>query len=153
MTNHIWKKTLSLDLLNKVNIFNANKNMVGHIGIQFTKFGPNWLEGVMPVDHRTAQPYGILHGGASVALAETLGSYASYLVVGDEDKACVGVDISATHLRSVSAGSSVTGRATPVKLGRNLHVWEIKIHETGKEDAGITCLSKLSVMITNKKKT
>lgn len=107
----------------------------------------------MPVDHRTAQPYGILHGGASVALAETLGSYASYLVVGDEDKACVGVDISATHLRSVSAGSSVTGRATPVKLGRNLHVWEIKIHETGKEDAGITCLSKLSVMITNKKKT
>lgn len=152
MTHHIWKKALSLDLLNKVNIFNANKNMVGRIGIQFTRFGPNWLEGTMPVDERTTQPYGILHGGASVALAETLGSYASYLVVGEDDKACVGVDISATHLRSVAAGSSVTGRATPLKLGRTLHVWEIKMYETGKEDAGATCISRLSVMVTNKRK-
>jgi 1,4-dihydroxy-2-naphthoyl-CoA hydrolase len=143
----IWKKALTLDLLNKANAFNLTKTMVGRIGIQFTAFGPDWLEATMPVDERTIQPAGILHGGASVALAETLGSYASHIAT--ENKVCVGVDISATHLKSVKNGSKVTGRATPLKLGKRLHVWEIKIHETGKENEGLVCISRLSVMISD----
>eukprot|EP01031_Cornospumella_fuschlensis_P037866 gene37866-45999_t len=102
----------------------------------------------MPVDERTVQPFRILHGGASVVLAETLGSYASFLAC-DEGKYSVGVDISATHLRSVKFGSSVTGRATALRLGRRVHVWDIKIHETGKESEGPTCVSRLSVMIND----
>lgn len=104
----------------------------------------------MPVDERTIQPFGILHGGASCVMAETLGSYASVLASGD-DKTVVGVDINATHLRSVKAGSSVTGRATALKIGNRLHIWEIKMHETGKEEDGLTCISRLSVMVIDKK--
>jgi len=126
--------------------------MVGRVGIRYTALGPDWLEATMPVDERTIQPFGILHGGASVTLAETLGSYASYLTVG-EDKLVVGVDINATHLRSVKSGSSVTGRASPIKIGQRMQIWEIKIHETGKEDLGLTCISRLSVMVNNKRVT
>jgi len=143
----IWKKALTLDFLNKANSFNLTKNMMGRIGIEFTAFGPNWLEATMPVDERTTQPAGILHGGASVVLAETLGSYASHMAT--DEGICVGVDVSATHLRSVKHGSSVVGRAVPIKLGKRLHVWEIKIHEIGKEEKGPTCISRLTVMVND----
>ena len=144
----IWKRVFTLDML-RHRSKEIPKTMVGHVGIEYTGFGPNWLEATMPVDERTIQPYGILHGGASVVLAETLGSYASVLVTGGE-KQCVGLDISATHLRSVKKGSSVTGRATPLRLGKRVHVWDIKIHETGKEEAGPTCISRLTVMVNDR---
>lgn len=145
----IWKRVITPSGLAKMSA-GANKgNMVGNLGINFTNIGDNFIEATMPVDERTLQPFGLLHGGASVSLAETLGSYASFLIAGD-DKECVGVDINATHLRSVRSGS-VTARATPVRLGRTLHVWDIKIHETGNERAGLVCLSKLSVMVVDKR--
>eukprot|EP01039_Chlorochromonas_danica_P008034 gene8034-8862_t len=146
----IWKKPISLESLKKIVSRSHGKNMVGFLGIQYTAFGSNWLEATMPVDERTVQPFNILHGGASVVLAETLGSFASYLAT-PEGKSCVGVDINATHIRSVKYGSSVTGRATAIKLGGRLHIWEIKMHETGKEEAGLTCISRLSVMINDAK--
>lgn len=138
----------TLDML-KHRSLEVPKTMIGNVGIQYTAFGPNWLEATMPVDERTIQPYGILHGGASVVLAETLGSYASVLVT-EGDKQCVGLDISATHLRSVKNGSSVTGRVTPLRLGKRVHVWDIKIHETGNEAAGPTCISRLTVMVNDR---
>jgi uncharacterized protein (TIGR00369 family) len=148
----VWKHAVSMEMLQAITLGgHLSKTMVGNLGIRYTAFGPNWLEGTMPVDEKTIQPYGILHGGASVVLAETLGSYASYLAV-EENKMCVGVDINATHIRSVKAGSSVTGRATALKLGGRLHIWEIKLHETGKEELGPTCVSRLSVMITDTSK-
>eukprot|EP00428_Durinskia_dybowskii_P062438 CAMPEP_0170376464 /NCGR_PEP_ID=MMETSP0117_2-20130122/11739_1 /TAXON_ID=400756 /ORGANISM="Durinskia baltica, Strain CSIRO CS-38" /LENGTH=128 /DNA_ID=CAMNT_0010631669 /DNA_START=157 /DNA_END=543 /DNA_ORIENTATION=+ len=118
---------------------------MGAIGIEVTKITPEYLEGIMPVDQRTHQPYGLLHGGASAALAETLGSLAAAVASG-EDKTAVGVELSSSHLRGIRAGS-VTGRAYPLRLGKSLHVWEIKIHETGNEAAGLVCHSKLTVMI------
>lgn len=141
----IWRRTLNMDMLNSGR--RVAKTMVDACGIQYTAFGTNWLEATMPVDERTIQPFGILHGGASVVLAETLGSYASALA---SDKICVGLDINATHLRSVKKGSSVTGRATAVRLGNRVHVWEIKLHETNHENLGPTCISRLTVMVTDK---
>lgn len=123
----------------------AGKNIADNLGIRWSKIGDDFIEATMPVDERTKQPFGILHGGASVVLAETLGSFASQLIAGP-GSVCVGIEVSASHLKSVSNGS-VTGRATPIRLGKSLHVWEIKIHETGKEDAGLICHSKLSVMV------
>jgi 1,4-dihydroxy-2-naphthoyl-CoA hydrolase len=149
MSVSVWRRAVTLDLLQRGNVANVGKNMLGHLGLKFTGVGHDWLEATMPVDERTVQPFGILHGGASVVLAETLGSYASYLATAEDNKSVVGVDISATHLRAVKHGSSVTGRATPLKLGKRLHVWEIKIHETGKESFGPTCVSRLTVMITD----
>ncbi|RYH05524.1 hotdog fold thioesterase [archaeon] len=143
----IWKKTLSTDVLKTMNV-HAKNTMVDHVGIKYTAFGQNWLEATMPVDDRTVQPFRLLHGGASVVLAETLGSYASFLA-SEEGKYSVGVDVSATHLRSVKSGSNVTGRATALRLGRRIHVWDIRIHETGKESDGPTCVSRLSVMIND----
>lgn len=144
----IWKRAFTLDML-RHRSKEVLKTMVGHVGIEYTAMGPNFLEATMPVDERTIQPFGILHGGASVVLAETLGSFASVMVTGG-DKQCVGLDISATHLRSVKKGSSVTGRVTPLRLGKRVHVWDIKIHETGNEAAGPTCISRLTVMVNDR---
>ncbi len=146
----IWKKAVSKETLAIMNSLRS-KTMMGAIGINLTEVGADYLEGTMPVDSRTHQPFGLLHGGASAALAETLGSYASVLVAG-EGKAPVGVELSASHLRGVSSGS-VTGRATPIRIGNLMHVWEIKIHETGNEAAGLVCHSKLTVMIRDIPKT
>lgn len=141
----IWKQVYSLEQLNRI----RKETIVHHLGIQYTKIGPDFLEATMPVDHRTHQPYGILHGGASVVLAETLGSFSSVLVAGLEDKLAVGIEVSASHLRSVRSGS-VTGRVSPIRLGKSLHVWQIQIFETGKEDLGMICHSKLTVMVRDR---
>jgi 1,4-dihydroxy-2-naphthoyl-CoA hydrolase len=118
-----------------------------HIGIVFTGIGDDWLEATMPVDHRTKQPAGLLHGGASVALAETLGSVASFLCVDPAKRVCVGLEINANHLRSVTEGT-VTGRATPLHIGSTTHVWEIKIrNEAGK----LVCVSRITMAILEKK--
>lgn len=117
--------------------------MAEYIGFEFTEVGPDFLKGRIPVDHRTNQPYGILHGGASCVLAETLGSVASACVVDHANYFCVGLEINANHIRSVRSGY-VTGTARPLHLGRKTHIWEIKIED---ERGKLTCVSRLTVMI------
>jgi 1,4-dihydroxy-2-naphthoyl-CoA hydrolase len=118
-----------------------------HLGMQFTEIGDNFLKATMPVDNRTKQPYGLLHGGASVALAETLGSVGSALVVNNNLFNCVGLEINANHVRSVKEGI-VTGIATPVHIGASTHVWDIKIYS---EANLLVCISRLTVAIIKKK--
>lgn len=113
------------------------------IGIQFTEVGDNFLKATMPVDKRTHQPYGLLHGGASAALAETLGSVASALVIDREKHFVVGLEINANHIRSVRSGL-VTGIVKPIHLGRSTHVWDIKIFNEKDE---LVCVSRLTVAV------
>lgn len=118
-------------------------NMIHHIGIAFTELGDDYLRGTMPVDERTTQTMGILHGGASVALAETLGSIAANLVVDPRKFACVGLDINANHIRSVRQGY-VTGTAKPIHTGSTTHVWSIEIVD---ENNRIVCISRLTMAV------
>ncbi len=111
--------------------------------MEFTDLGENYIKATMPVDHRTKQPYGLLHGGASVALAETLGSVASAFVIDHEKYMCVGLEINANHLRGVKEGK-VTGVVTPIHIGAKTHVWEIKISD---ENGKLCCISRLTVAI------
>jgi 1,4-dihydroxy-2-naphthoyl-CoA hydrolase len=114
-----------------------------YIGIELTEIGPDFLRGRMPVDENTRQPYGILHGGASVALAETLGSYGAGLVIDNTRYQCVGQEINANHVRAVSEGY-VIGTARPVHLGRRSHVWEIRIVD---ERDRLVCISRITMYI------
>jgi 1,4-dihydroxy-2-naphthoyl-CoA hydrolase len=118
--------------------------MSAHLGIVFTEIGEDYLCAKMPVDNRTRQIYGILHGGASAALAETVGSVASSLVVNRNEYKCVGLEINANHVRSVKEGF-VVATCKPLHLGRQTHVWDIKIHDeqTGK----LVCISRLTVAV------
>lgn len=125
-------------------IAHLGKNTLGeHLGMQFSEIGPDYLKATMPVDNRTCQPYGLLHGGASVALAETVGSVASALVINHETMMCVGLEINANHLRGVKEGL-VTATATPLHIGASTHVWDIKIHD---EKGHLICISRLTVAI------
>src|SRR5699024_2411368 len=108
----------------------------------FTEIGPDYVRATMPVDARTHQPYGLLHGGASVLLAETVGSTAGMLCVG-EDEGCVGVEINANHLRGVRSGT-VTGTARPLHVGRRTQVWEIRIED---EAGRLACISRLTLAV------
>ncbi len=138
--NSIWKQPADLQLLNRL----GKDNMTAHVGIEFVEIGDDYLVARMPVDHRTTQPYGILHGGASVVLAETLGSVGAALCLHDMDKeTTVGVEINANHLRSVRSGF-VTGRAHPLRVGRRLHVWQIEIRD---DQNHLVCVSRLTVMV------
>jgi len=130
------------DKTRKINEFNA-KTMVGHIGIEIMEVGKNFVSGRMPVDERTTQPYGLLHGGASVAFAESLGSLAGSFHVDLEKEAVVGIEINANHLKSVRSGW-VYGKATPVKIGKRIQVWNINITNEDKEDV---CISRLTLAI------
>lgn len=121
--------------------------MAEHIGLEFTEVGTDFLKGRIPVDHRTNQPYGILHGGASCVLAETLGSIGSACIVDNAKFLCVGLEINANHIRSVRSGY-VTGTARPLHIGGSTHVWEIKIED---ERGKLTCVSRLTVMIVPRK--
>lgn len=135
----IWHRPFDLEYLQRV----SGVNMVQHVGIRFSAFGDDWLEATMPVDARTTQPYGIVHGGASVVLAETLGSTGANLSVDYPRLRCVGQEISASHLRPV-AGGHVTGRASPLHLGRRTQVWHIEI----RDDAGKrTCVCRLTMAV------
>jgi|TARA_B110001454_G_C12489296_1_gene337731 1,4-dihydroxy-2-naphthoyl-CoA hydrolase len=118
-----------------------------HLGIKITDVGDDYLTGTMPADHRTFQPYGIVHGGANVVLAETLGSMAGAHVIDTEHYLCMGQEVSATHLRPVSSGL-VTGTARPIHLGRRSQVWEIRLtNDQGK----LSCIAKLILAIVPKK--
>lgn len=120
---------------------NAN-SMVEHLGIEFVALTENSLSARMPVDERTKQPFGLLHGGANVVLAETLGSVAGNLVVPD-DKMVVGVEINANHLRAVR-DAYVIGTTTPVHLGRSTQVWDIKIEDA---EGRLSCVSRLTLAV------
>ncbi|WP_126971305.1 hotdog fold thioesterase [Gynurincola endophyticus] len=136
----VWfRNDLHLDAINAL-----GKNTIGElIGIRFTEIGDDYLKATMPVDHRTKQPYGLLHGGASCVLAETLGSVAAALTVDDKQFKCVGLDINANHLRSATSGY-VTGITKPIHIGRTTQVWEIKI--TDERDK-LICISRLTVAV------
>ncbi len=138
----IWAKEFSLEDL--------NGRPKGHIGevleIEFTEITPDSLSARMPVNEKTRQPYGILHGGASVVLAETLGSVASNLVVNSEKYIGVGLEVNANHLRPVKSGF-VTGICTPIHIGGKTHVWDIKLYD---QRGKMTCVSRLTVAIIPK---
>jgi len=117
-----------------------------HLGIKITQVGDDYLSGTMPADKRTFQPYGIVHGGANVVLAETLGSIAGAHVIDTNSLLCLGQEVSATHLRPVSSGM-VTGIARPIHLGKRSHVWEIRLeNDQGK----LSCIAKLILAIVAK---
>ena len=136
----IWKKQLSLAQLNAM----GRNCAIGHLGIEITALGDNWLEASMPVDHRTIQPFGLLHGGISCALAETLGSLGAFLSL-EEGRAAVGLEINANHLRPVSAGR-VIAKASPIALGKNTQVWQIDIRN---EQDKLCCVSRLTLSLIN----
>lgn len=120
--------------------------MMKQLGIVYTEIGPDFLCGTMPVDHRTKQPAGLLHGGASAALAETLGSMGSMSIIDLEKQSIVGIEINANHIRSVKAGH-VHGKATLIMRSRKLHVWEIRITN---DNGQLVCLSRLTIMVLEK---
>jgi 1,4-dihydroxy-2-naphthoyl-CoA hydrolase len=135
----LWKQPIDLD---RVNAWSAG-TMVEHLGIRIVEVGDDFLRGTMPVDARTRQPFGLLHGGASVALAETLGSVAGTLCVDASTAMAVGLDINANHVRAMTDGV-VTGTARPLHLGRNTQVWDIRI----ENDAGkLVCISRLTLAV------
>ncbi|MFD2718514.1 hotdog fold thioesterase [Hymenobacter monticola] len=123
---------------------NSRPNLAHALGIEITAVADDHLEGRMPVDGRTHQPMGLLHGGASVALAETLGSVAAALRVDRSKQACVGLEINANHIKGVREGW-VRGRATPVHIGRSTQVWEIRI--THEETGALVCLSRITMAV------
>ncbi|MGQ0829576.1 MAG: hotdog fold thioesterase [Bacteroidota bacterium] len=135
----IWYKPYKLEDIQWM----LKDNMCEAIGIEITEITPDSIKGKMPVDHRTVQPMKILHGGASVALAESLGSVASNLIVDTSKYTCVGLDINANHLRPASSGF-VFGEATPIHIGKKTHVWSIEIkNEQGK----LVCVSRLTMAV------
>ena len=142
MTDPIWHATPDLAALNA----RSARGINAHLGIELTAVGPDWLEGRMPVDERTRQPFGILHGGASVALAETLGSTAAGLVVDPDKYRVVGQEINANHVRAISDGF-VIGTARPHHVGRRSHVWEIRITD---EQERLVCISRLTMFVLEK---
>ncbi|WP_192085296.1 hotdog fold thioesterase [Algoriphagus sp. Y33] len=132
--------------LNQINQMGKN-NMPGFLGIVFTEIGDDHLTATMPVDERTKQPMGLLHGGANVVLAETLGSVAASLTIDMNKQACVGLEINANHLKGVKSGL-VTGTTTPIHLGKSTQVWEIKIKN---EQGQLCCISRITLAILDKK--
>ena len=135
----LWKQPADLARLNG---WSAN-TMMEALGIRITAVGDDWLAGSMPVDQRTHQPYGLLHGGASVALAETLGSTAAMLKLDPEKELAVGLDINANHVRGVRSGT-VTGTAKALHIGRTTQVWEIRIEN---EEGALVCISRITMAV------
>ena len=135
----IWKQDIDLA---RINGWSAN-TLMETLGIRLTAIGDDWLRGTMPVEPRTHQPFGLLHGGASVALAETLGSTAALLTLDPTQELAVGLDINANHVRGVRSGL-VTGTATALHLGRSTQVWEIR---SENEAGALVCLSRLTMAV------
>ena len=138
----IWKQELSIEALNRVSANTA----VSHLGVEFLEVGDDWLSARVPVNRQPCQPHGLLHGGVSVVLAETLGSCGAAYSAPPEFRA-VGLDINANHIKATSQGW-VTGIARPVHRGRTTHVWQIDMHN----DAGeLTCVSRITMAILGPK--
>jgi 1,4-dihydroxy-2-naphthoyl-CoA hydrolase len=133
---------VTVDSLNQM----GQGNMVAHLGIEFTEVGIDYLRAKMPVDHRTKQPLGLLHGGASVALAETLGSVAAHHCVDNKKQYCVGLEINANHIRAAREGY-VYGIAKPIHVGKKTQVWEIRITN---EENKMVCISRITLAVLDK---
>lgn len=140
----IWFNSPTLDEVRKL----KQGTMLEHLGIELTELGPNFLVGTMPVDHRTKQPAGLLHGGASVVLAETLASIAGNLVLDSSQEFGVGLEINANHLSSVTQGF-VSGHATPIHLGKTTQVWETRIHQ--EISMKLVCISRMTLAVLRRK--
>lgn len=125
----------------------STHTMVEHIGIEVIEVGDDWIKARMPVDQRTIQPFGLLHGGASVTLAETLGSVAANLCVDPQKKMCVGLEINANHVRSLRSGY-VYGITKPIHLGSSTQLWEIQIRD---EEDQLVCISRLTMAVLDRK--
>jgi len=138
----IWKYLPELDALNQT----RQNTAVSHMGIEFSAIGDDWLEATMPVDYHTKQPAGILHGGATALLAETIGSVASVLIVDWPRQQAVGIELNISHLRSVSQGV-VIGRATAIRIGRRTHVWDIRVRD---EEDRLISVARLTMAILNR---
>ena len=138
----IWKVKPDLAALSRM----QENTIASVIGLEFTEVGDDYIRGTLPVDHRTHQPMGILHGGASVVLAESLGSMAANLCVDTRHQYCVGLDINANHVRPVRSGR-VTGTAKPLHLGKSTQVWEIRIED---EAGRLTCVSRLTMAVLSR---
>ncbi|GAA4515140.1 MULTISPECIES: hotdog fold thioesterase [Sphingobacterium] len=139
----IWKKPFSLDEINQY----FGINMTKHLDIRASEITDNSIKATMPITEKVLQPFGILHGGASVVLAESVGSIASALVVDTEKYNVVGMEVNANHLRPGKQGSTLEATCTPIHLGRTTHVWDIKIHD---EKNKLICISRLTVAVVKK---
>ena len=140
----IWRDTVTLEMLNDL-----NKNTLGEFfELSFTEIGRDFVKAKMRVVNKTKQPFGLLHGGASVALAETVGSVASWCVVNRDLFMGVGVEINANHIKAVTAGF-VTATCAPLKIGGKIHIWEIKITDEANE---LCCVSRFTCMIVPTRK-
>lgn len=140
----IWKQPTNLHTIREV----GQNTLSDRLGIEITAIGEDYLEATMPVDDRTRQPFGLLHGGASVALAETLGSVAAMLCIEDLEKYVpVGVEINANHLNSIRSGK-VIGRTTAIKVGRRLQVWQIDIRD---ESGRPICVSRITIAVVERR--
>ncbi|MFN3841589.1 MAG: hotdog fold thioesterase [Cyclobacteriaceae bacterium] len=138
----MFQSGITLESLNRL----SENTLAEHLGIEFTEIGPDFLAARMPVDRRTHQPYGLLHGGASVALAETLGSVAAHCCIDIEKQFCVGLEINANHIKSVRTGY-VNGTAKPLHIGKRTQVWEIRIVN---EQAELVCISRITMAVIDK---
>lgn len=139
----IWFKSYTLEDIRE----RTNKNLTKQMGIEITEIGEDYLCGKMPVDERTKQPYGLLHGGASCVLSESLGSVASNMVVNPEKNSIVGLEINANHIRPALSGY-VHARCEAIHVGRKTHIWNINMYRDS--DDKLTCTSRLTVMVVDK---
>lgn len=138
----IWKVTPNLEALNNI----CKNTLASHLGIEIIEVGDDYIKAKMPVDQRTKQPMGLLHGGASVALSETIGSIAGVLIIDDISKeSIVGIEINANHLKSVTSGY-VYSITKPIRIGRKIQVWNTEILN---EENELICVSKLTTMIVS----
>ena len=139
----IFRNDVTIDLLNAF----APNTLAENLGIVFTVIGEDFIEAKMPVDNRTRQPLGLLHGGASVSLAETLGSVAATCCIDVAKQFCVGLEINANHIKSARDGF-VTGTARPLHIGKTTQVWEIRIITERNE---LVCISRITMAVLDKK--
>ncbi|MCR9013722.1 hotdog fold thioesterase [Aquiflexum gelatinilyticum] len=139
----IFEPNISLEVLNSW----GENTMTDFLDINFTKIGEDYLEATMPVNAKTKQPLGLLHGGANVVLAETLGSVAATLTIDTTKQYCVGLEINANHLKSVKEGS-VTGITKPIHLGKKTQVWEVKIYT---DQGDLSCISRITMAVIDKR--
>lgn len=137
------RKDITVEHINK----NLNLNMTKHLGIEYTEIGKDYICGKMPVDERTRQPFGLLHGGASIVLAETLCSVGSNLIIDQEKQFCVGEEINANHIKSAKDGF-VYGKSTIKHKGSRTHVWETNILN---EEGALVCISRMTVAVLDKR--
>lgn len=139
----IWFSDYTLEEIGHAEASGLNSR----IGIEITEVGDDYLKGTMPVDNRTKQPAGLLHGGANCVLAETLASWGAMLAIDPSEKRAVGLEINANHIRSATEGE-VTGVARPLHIGRQTHVWEVKIR---RSDGKLSCISRVTMAVIDRK--